>query len=85
MPDHTPYQKRVIQRYYEHLDTILLERLSDLATNLYLAEGKKREKLWQSAAETLEKIKVPPSRIERLMTKKDPALLAELVKELTAR
>lgn len=85
MPDHTRYQKKVIKNYYDNLDTILLERLSDLVTNLYLAEGKRREKLWKSAAEVMEKIEVPPSRIKHLVAKKDPALLAELVKELAAR
>lgn len=85
MPEHTPYQKRVIKRYYEHRDEILFSRLSELVTNLYLAEGKKREKLWESAGELMEKLKVPASRIKHLMAKKDPALLAELVKELEAK
>ena len=85
MPDHTRYQKKVIKNYYDNLDTILLERLSDLVTNLYLAEGKKREKLWKTAVEVMKKIEVPPSRIEHLVAKKDPALLAVLVKELSAR
>ena len=84
MPDHTRYQKKVIKNYYDNLDTILLERLSDLVTNLYLAEDKKREKLWKSAAEVMKKIEVPPTRIEHLVAKKDPALLAVLVKELSA-
>ena len=34
------YQKEVISRYYENLDTIMLGKLGELVTDLYLAEGK---------------------------------------------
>jgi hypothetical protein len=85
MPEHTPYQKRVIKRYYERRDEILFSRLSELVTNLYLAEGKRRDKLWEQAGDLMEKLNVPPSRAKHLLAKKDPALLAELVKELEAK
>ena len=46
MAEHTPYQRKIIERYYKNLDGITLQRLSELATDLYLAEGKKRDRLW---------------------------------------
>ncbi len=46
MADHTPYQRKIIDRYYKNFDAIKFQRLSELATDLYLAEGKKRDRLW---------------------------------------
>ena len=44
--DHTPYQRKIIDRYYKNFDAIKYQRLSELATELYLAEGKKLDRLW---------------------------------------
>ena len=78
-------QQKIIKRYYENIDTIALQRLSDLVGELYLTEGKKKEKAWQSVLGAMEKLEVPKSRIEHLMKQKNPLLLAELVKELQAK
>jgi hypothetical protein len=82
--DYTPYQQKVIRRYYEHQPQILIERLANLVTDLYLAEGKKRERLWKSAAEAMQKLGVPQPRIDHVLKKNDPALVALVVKELEA-
>lgn len=76
------YQQKVIKRYYENIDQVSTQRLSELVTELYLAEGKKKDKLWQSAASAMQKLKVPQPRIDHLIAKADPALVAALVKEL---
>lgn len=80
--DYTRHQQGIIKRYYRNLDTIQLQRLSELVTELYLADGKKRDKLWESAAAAMKKLDVPQQRIDHLTGKKDPALVAALVKEL---
>src|SRR5580765_7582666 len=80
--DFSPHQQKIIKRYYDNLDTIALQRLADLVGELYLAEGKKKEKAWQAAQKAMEKLEVPATRIEHLMKQQNPALLAELVKEL---
>ncbi|SFH80007.1 hypothetical protein [Planctomicrobium piriforme] len=84
--DFSSYQKKVISRYYDNRDQIDETRLGELVTNLYLAKpgSKQMEKLWVSAQETMERLKVPESRIAHVMSKKDAAILAEVVKELTA-
>ena len=41
---HSEYQKAVISGYYENLDTIMLGKLGELVTELYLAENKTRQK-----------------------------------------
>jgi hypothetical protein len=82
LEDYTRHQQGIIKRYYRNLDKIQVQRLSELVTELYLAEGKKRDKLWQSAVAAMQKLEVPQPRIDHLLAKKDPALLASLVKEL---
>ena len=82
MEDYTRHQQGIIKRYYENLDQITWQKLADLVGDLYLASGKKREKLWQSAVNYMEKLEVPKERITHILSKKDPQLLAGLVKEL---
>src|SRR5262249_18267030 len=85
LDDYSPYQQRIIKRYYENQDTIQLQRLAELVTDLYLAEGKKRQQVWKRIVAALQKLKVPESRINHLHAKDDPALLANLVKELQGK
>ena len=59
MADHTPYQRKIIDRYYKNLDAIQFQRLSELATDLYLAEGKKRDRLWVRVEQSLRKLEFP--------------------------
>ena len=85
MADHSPYQRKIIKRYYNNFDAIQSQRLAELVTELYLAEGKKLERLWKQAAESLTKLEFPASRIEHLLAKRDPALLAGILQELQAK
>lgn len=80
--DYSAYQQKVIQRYYENKDQIDEQRLSELVTNLYLAPPKKQAKMWESAEDLMNRMKLPPARIEHVMKTKDPAVLARLVEEL---
>jgi hypothetical protein len=82
--EYSKYQQKIIKRYYDNADTIALQRLADLVGELYLAEGKKKEKAWQSAVKAMERLDVPAPRIAHLLERQDPALLAELVKQLHA-
>jgi hypothetical protein len=82
LADHTPYQRKIIDRYYKNFDAIAFQRLSELATELYLAEGKKRDRLWKRVEESLRKLEFPEVRIALLLEKGDPALLVEILKEL---
>jgi hypothetical protein len=83
--DYSPYQQKIINRYYRNYDAIKTQRLADLATELYLAEGKGRDRLWKQVGETLTKLEFPASRIEHLLEKRDPALLPGILKELEGR
>jgi hypothetical protein len=85
LEDYTRHQQGIIKRYYKNQDTLQLQRLGELVTDLYLAEGKKRQRLWDAAAAAMQKLGVPQSRIDHLVKQGDPAYIAELVKELQAK
>jgi hypothetical protein len=85
MAELTRYQQSIVKRYYENLDSALLQKLGEQVTDLYLAEGKKREKLWTSIGGSLEKLGVPKSRVAQLLKSDDPRKLATLVSELHAK
>jgi hypothetical protein len=85
MENFSPHQQKIIKRYYDNVDGISLQRLGELVTDLYLAEGKKRAKLWDTAAAAMQKLGVPQARIDALRAADDPARLAAVVKELQAK
>lgn len=78
----SPHQQKVIKRYYDNRDAIDDQRLAELVTNLYLASGKKQEKMWETAEKILDRMELPPSRVAHVMETKDPAVLAKIVEEL---
>jgi hypothetical protein len=83
--EHSKYQQKIIKNYYQNQDAILLQRLGEQITELFLAEGKARAKRWKDVAKVLEKLKVPATRIENVLKKDDPALVAKLLEELLAK
>ena len=83
--NYSAYQQKIIKRYYNNLDAIALERLAELAGELYLAEGKKKQRAWDAAAAAMQKLGVPQSRIDHLVKQGKPALIAELVQELEGK
>jgi hypothetical protein len=80
--NYTPYQQKIINRYYDNQDAIQRQRLAELVSELFLSEGKKRQRVWKSIAAALEKLGYSQQRIEHLVKQDNPALVAELVKEL---
>jgi len=76
--EYSKYQKTVISGYYNNLDTIMLGKLSELVSELYLAETpNKQARLWERVHKAMEKLKVPPAIIDHIMAKKDVQILAK--------
>jgi hypothetical protein len=67
MDNYTPYQQKVIKRYYDNAGDLGLQKLAEWVTDLYLAEGKKKEKLWQSVAAAMLKLGVPKVRVDKIV------------------
>ncbi len=85
MPKRSAYQQRVIKNYYKNRDAIALQRLGEMVTDLYLAEGKKRGRLWERVAGALEKLEVAPPRIKHILASDNPSLVAKIVEELMGK
>jgi hypothetical protein len=82
MAEYSKYQQKVIRNYYDNRDSIALQRVQELVTELYLSQGKKRQKHWDSVALHLGKLGVKPDVIEHLRSQDNPELVAALVKKL---
>jgi hypothetical protein len=82
LEDYTPHQQKIIKRYYNNQDLIQRQRLAELVSELYLAQGKKRQRAWEAAAAAMQKLGIAQTRIEHLVKQDNPALVAEVVKEL---
>jgi hypothetical protein len=76
--EYSDYQKDIISNYYSNLDAILLAKLGELVSELYLADSDaKRARLWQRAHKAMLRLKIPPVIINHIMTKKDVQILAK--------
>ena len=65
--EYSSYQKKVIQNYYQNLDTIALTHLQELVTELYLAETPaKKKRLWQQVEKALTKLKHKVTILEEI-------------------
>ena len=78
MGDFTPHQKKIINRYYDNRDQIMLTRLQEIVTELYLADTEqKQNRLWKRAETAMKALKVPGSQIDHLLAQKKPEVLAQ--------
>ncbi len=82
MAEYTKFQQKAIKNFYDNREDIALQRVQELVTELYLTEGKKRAKHWDSVALHLSKLGVKPDVIEHLRKQDKPELVATLVKKL---
>ncbi|MFH5804816.1 hypothetical protein [Alienimonas sp. DA493] len=80
--DFTPYQQKAIKRYYDNRPSIDRTKLSELVTNLYLADAGKAEKMWERAEDLMTRLEVPPARVKHVTGSRDVAALAKVVEEL---
>ena len=80
--EYSEHQKGVISGYYSNLDTILLQKLGELVTEIYLAETPaRRDRLWQRAHKAMLKLKVQPAIVRHIMEKQDVEILAKNLKD----
>jgi hypothetical protein len=76
--EHSTYQQGVIKRYYDNLDSISLQKLGELVTDLYLAQNTpKEDKLWERVEKAMKNLKVKPGLIEHIMQKRNVKILAD--------
>ncbi len=86
MTQYSKYQKKVISNYYDNLDTIKLNKLQEIVTELYLADSaKKADKLWKQAEAAMIALKIRPALIEHIIKKRDVVILAKNVNEFAGK
>ena len=80
--EYSRHQEKVIQRYYENLDSIKLNQLQELVTELYLAQDTaKEDRLWERAEKAMRQLKIKPKIVEHIMQKRRVEVLAENVQD----
>lgn len=80
--EYSKYQKTVISGYYNNLDTIMLQKLGELVTELYLADTQaKKDRLWDRVHKAMVKLKVSPAIIDHIMKKQNVETLARNLQE----
>lgn len=85
MAERSRYQQKIISNYYKNRDAISLQRVQEMVTELYLATGKKRAKLWDSLPAHLEKLGVKQPEIDQIVAQEKPELVAKLVERLMGK
>ena len=77
MADHTPHQKKIIRRYYDHREQIMLDKLSECVTELMLADtDAQRKRLWTRAEKAMKTLRVSDSIVGHILASQDPEVLA---------
>ncbi len=75
--DYTPHQQNIISQYYRNLDTIMLAKLQDLVTELYLADSEtRRDRLWKRVQQAVAKLGVPGPLAEHILATRNVEVLA---------
>lgn len=78
MGDFSAHQRKIIDRYYDHRDEIMLNKLAEIVSELYLTATENRTRqLWDRAAKAMKQLRVPPSTLAHLLETKQPELLAK--------
>jgi len=82
MPDYTRHQKKIIERYYDRRDEIMLGKLQEIVTELYLAEtDAKRDQLWKRAEKAMKALKVSDAIVKHILAQAKPEVLAKNVRQ----
>ena len=80
--DYSEHQQRIISKYYNQLDTLMLQKLQELVGELYLADtDAKRNRLWQRVHKAMLNLKLPDQIVEHIMAQKDIETLAKNLQE----
>ena len=80
---YTPYQQKVIRRFYENKDLRLIQKLGELVSNLYVeTSDKKRESGWKRIKEILIDLKVHPHEVEFLTKDKNLTVISKKLAEM---
>jgi len=79
------HQQGIVKRYYEHHETIQTNKLSELVSELWLAEGEASQaKLWGRAQTALMRLGLDARQVADVVNRRDLKALAALAAEADA-
>ncbi len=80
---YTGYQKKVIKNFYENKYLRLIQKLGELASNLYVETSeKKKETGWKKIKKMLTDLKVHPHEVEYLTRDKNLSMISKKLAEM---
>jgi len=82
--EYSKTQRKIIDRYYQHEDTIVAQRLGEIVSELFLAVGadKKTDQLWARAEKALARSGLNKAKIDKVLRERDLEGLGRLAGEL---
>ena len=82
--DLTPHQQGIVKRYYEYRDTLALQRLGEIVSDLYVATSEARiARQWSSVQKHLLAAGVHRHQAETIVAERDLGALAKVIAELS--
>ena len=82
----TRHQEKIVKRYYDNRDTIALNNLSEIVSEIALAEtDKAKDRLWKRAETALAHIRVNEPRVDKILKERSLEGLARLLNEVHAK
>ena len=83
--NYSKHQIDIISGYYNNLDSIMLQKISELVTELYLTGSPaKKDRLWERVHKAMLKLKIQPQIISHIMQKKNVEILAKNLQDWLA-
>ncbi len=80
---YTQYQRKVIKNFYDNKDLRLIQKLGELASNLYIETSeKKKETGWKRIKKMLTDLKVHPHEVEYLTKDKNLSMISKKLAEM---
>jgi hypothetical protein len=80
MKRRSTYREKMIRNYYENREDLMIQSLSEVVSELYLASNERtRAGLWRRAETAMRNLKVAEPEIARIAQNHDLAALAKLV------
>lgn len=80
MEKRSKFQQKAIKNFYDNREAIALQRVQELITELYLTEGKMRQKHWKTLTTHLLALGEKQEKIDQLIAQDNPEAVANLLK-----
>jgi len=78
------YQEGIIKRYYQNRDTMALQNLGEITSDLFLCDDpQKASRLWDRVSKALKHTDVQPAEAQKILNNRDVTELSRLVNQLS--